>query len=79
MGLAVVAIMLVSIYFVLNIATVLYCIWSWWRSPEISEGEQQRGNMRSCSWPTADGAAFAANAWFHSKAEPTLVNGQVTD
>jgi hypothetical protein len=33
---------LLSFYFVLNCATVLYCVWSWWCSPKISEEEQQR-------------------------------------
>jgi hypothetical protein len=51
---AVVAMLLLGIYFVLNAATVLYCFWSWLRSLEISEEEQQRADMRSCSWPTSD-------------------------
>ena len=49
------------------------------RSPRIDPEELERAKMRSCSWPTKDGDAFAATAPFQSKAEPTLVNGQITD
>ena len=47
------------------------------RSPRIDPEELERAKMRSCSWPTKDGDAFAATAPFQSKAEPTLVNDLV--
>ena len=49
------------------------------RSPRIDPEELERAKMRSCSWPTKDGDAFAATAPFQSKAEPTLLNGQITE
>jgi hypothetical protein len=57
----------------------VYCLMAAIRSPRISPEEQQRANMRSCSWPTNDGDAFAAGSRSKSKAKPTLVSGQVTE
>jgi len=79
MGVAVVAMLVVGIYWVVNAATLAYCIWGWLRRSDISEEEQQRADMRSCSWPTKNGDTFAASSPLRSKAEPALVNGQVTD
>jgi len=60
------------------IAASIYGLIAVIRSPRIDPEELERAKMRSCSWPTKDGDAFAATAPFQSKAEPTLVNGQVT-
>ncbi len=47
------------------------------RSPRVSPEDLERADMRSCSWPTADGAAFTPVPPLQVKSESTLVNGQV--
>jgi hypothetical protein len=61
------------------LAASIYTLIAAIRSPRGSREELERAEMRSCSWPTKDGTAFAARPPLQSKAEPTLVNGQVTD
>jgi len=43
------------------------------------DDEAERTMYRSVSWPTSDSGGFAGGSSLHVQAEPTAVNGQVTD
>jgi hypothetical protein len=50
-----------------------------WFGEEPDTETLERANMRSCSWPTKDGDAFAPSSARHPKAAPTLVKEHISD